>query len=110
MVALEQEARDACLGEARDLAVEEQGDGGIAPVAIENIARENGESDFFLQRAVDRFLEGLAAGARELRGQMGVAQAKPLKWTAQMQVGGVEEGERHQESVGGDSPSSQCRT
>ena len=104
MIALEQEARDARLGEPRNLAIEEQGDGGIAPVAIENIAGENGEGDFFFQRAVDGFLKSLAAGAGETRGQMGVAQAKPLKRTAQMQVGGVEKGEGHRESGCGDSP------
>ena len=57
VIALEQEDGDAGLGEPRDLAVEEKRDGGVAPVAVENIAGENGEGDFFLQRAVDQGLE-----------------------------------------------------
>ena len=95
VIALEQEDRHTFLGEPRDLAIEEQGDGGVAPVAVENVAGKNREGDFFLQRAVDQVGEGVAAGRGEPRGERFVAQPQALERAAQMEIGGMEEGEAH---------------
>ena len=95
VIALEQEDRHACLGEPRDLAIEEQSDGGVAPVAVENVAGKNREGDFFLQHAVDQVGKGVAAGGGEPRGERFVAQAQALERAAQMEIGGMEEGEAH---------------
>ena len=95
VIALEQKDRNLRLGQPRDLAIEEQGDRGVAPVAVENIAGENGKSDFFRQRPVDQFDKGLAAGAGQPLAQRLVAQAQAAKRAAEMEVGGVKKGEVH---------------
>ena len=95
VIALEQEDRNPRLGEPRDLAVEEQSDRGVAPVAVENIAGENRKGDLFRQPPVDQFDKGLAAGSGQPLAQRLVAQAQAAKRAAEMKVGGVEKSEAH---------------
>jgi hypothetical protein len=103
VVALQQEQRNAGPVQPRHLAVEEQADRRIAPLAVIDIAGDDDEGDLRLDRPGDEIGEGLAARRGEAPGHLRVLEAEAGQRAAEVQIGRVQECESHLSTLGPDT-------
>ncbi|MNU29789.1 hypothetical protein D3C71_182680 [compost metagenome] len=93
VIALEQKDRDAGTLQPRHLAVEEQADLVVLPVAVINVAGDDEEIDLALDRLIDKCRKGLSACLDKKLGEIGILESQPLERAAEMQVCGMDEAE-----------------
>ena len=94
MIAAQEERLDAPAREPRELAVEEEADRGVPPVAVEDVAGDHDEGGLELERLRHEVLEGLAACASKARGDIAILLGQPKERAAEVQIGGVDNGKR----------------
>ncbi len=99
MIAAQEKDSNAAIGQARELAIEEQADRGVLPVAVEHISGDHREGDLLLQRARHEVLESVPARAGETSCDIAVLLREPKERASEMQVGGVKELEAHRADV-----------
>ena len=95
MVAPQEEGWNAAIGEPSQLPVQEQGDGGVLPLAVKNVAGDHDKRNAFLQRLGDKVFECAPARLGEAGGDLFVLLRQPEERAAEMKISGVQEAEIH---------------
>ena len=95
VIAVDDEDRDLLPVQAREFAGEEEADGGVLPLAVIDIARDQHEGDALVDGPGDETRESVAARLGEAPGDGLVLEGKAQQRAAQMQVGAMQEGEIH---------------
>ena len=95
MIAPQQERWNAAIREARQLPVQEEGDRGVLPFAVKNVAGDHDERNAFLQRLRDKVFECASTRLGKARGNIFVLQRKAEERAAEMKISGVQETKIH---------------
>ena len=80
---------------------EEQSGRDVAPVAVENIARDDQKRRPAVDRLPDQLLDRVAIGPREPRRDRGILEAEAGERAVDMQIGGMDEMELHAARLAG---------
>jgi hypothetical protein len=93
VVAADGEDLDLRLGQPAHLCGEEQSGAEIRPVTVVDVAGDQQEIDFFLDRQIDEAPEGSAGGGADEFGGGGGIGLQPAQRAVEMEVGRVQEAE-----------------